>query len=364
MASKRKRTALKPEAIREQEGFARAIGLSKDGVPACSSFFSAHKYSLVDFRGDVTGSKTRMFQYPAHRDRNYVEWNTSPARANRTTTFVWIGGSQLRPAFRPCFPYPKATLFVDGVERLKFPIGTIATFGNLGFTAAKDDFVLVFEPRRFQSLVEQPHRTWAPHGVSGFYRLTVPGKFLRKGKPLRLRVELPPRRPEFETFFYVSPRQDTLKLDLASLRQEVTQLQADLVQLRQSHEMLYAQNYPQLFPKRIQGRLVIAHQDDTKHYHPASVTVMRDGEIVITAREATDHLATDGRMMLVRSKDSGHTWGPKEIMYDLGHADHRSGPITELPNGDWVTLDYRFGCGYKDGVYDANGVNAPTLWGA
>jgi len=118
-----------------------------------------------------------------------------------------------------------------------------------------------------------------------------------------------------------------------------------------------------LFPKRVKGELVVAHQDDTRHLHPAQVTVMRDGEIVITAREASDHLAPDGRIILVRSTDGGRTWSPKQVMYDLGNVDHRSAPITELANGDWVTLDYRAGCGYTpEGIYDPNVMTGPTLW--
>ncbi|MBI4028605.1 MAG: exo-alpha-sialidase [Verrucomicrobia bacterium] len=362
-------TAAQPSS-REQEGFQRAFNVPKGGAPACSSCFSGYGYSLNDFRGDITNGKgDALFRYPAHRDRHAVEWETSPAESNQTTIFTWIGGSQVRPAFRPSFPYAAATLYVDGVKRLEFPMGRSDCFTPIndipGFESGQKDFLLHFEPRRFQSLAEPPHRMWTPHGVSGFYRLTVPGKYLKKGRPLRLRVELPPSKPDVEMFFYVSPRRDALREDISILRREVAQLQADMVQLKLSHEMLYAQAYPQLFSRRVRGQLVIAHQDDTKHLHPAQVTVMSDGEIVITAREGTDHLAPDGRMILVRSKDHGRTWGPKEVMYDLGNADHRCAVITELPNGDWVALDYRSGGAYTpEGIWDANAPAQPTLWGA
>src|ERR1041384_5326245 len=98
----------------EQEGFARAIGVPKDGVPACSSGFSAHGYSLNDFRGDITDGKRNIwFKYPAHKHRRAIEWETSPAKSSKDTTFTWIGGSQVRPAYRPAFPYHAATLYVN-----------------------------------------------------------------------------------------------------------------------------------------------------------------------------------------------------------------------------------------------------------
>jgi hypothetical protein len=69
----------------------------------------------------------------------------------------------------------------------------------------------------------------------------------------------------------------------------------------------------------------------------------------------------------VRSKDGGRTWGPKEVMFDLPKADHRSAPIYELPNGDWVTTDYRAGAEYSaEGIWAwaANMERGHTLWGA
>lgn len=346
----------------EQEGFDQIVGLPDDVTPTCGSDFCGSGTNLADFRGAVPASGggfgAGWLSAPAYLDRRHVEWRTTPAEAVRDTVFTWIGGSQVRP-YRPSFPYATATLHVDGVARLRFPLGWINPY-----SVVVDGFVFMFEPRRFQSLVEAPHRNWDAHGVSGFYRLQVPAKFLTPGKPVTLRVSIDDAPKNCESFFYLSPRRDALRVNLTTLRNEVARLQTDLVQLRASHEMLYAHLYPELFPNRIRGQRVIVHQDPLLHYHPATITVLRDGEVIITAREGFDHLSPDGRIVLFRSRDGGVTWGGKELLYDMGNSDHRCAPIFELPNGDWLTTDYRAGSEYNDqGVWDIEHMTGPTLWG-
>ncbi|NQU11211.1 exo-alpha-sialidase [bacterium] len=340
---------------REQEGFARAIGSTGDQLPQCSSVCFANPATLRDFRGPVPGPAGN------HRDQTAMEWETSPAAASETTVFTWIGGTLRRPA-GPAFPHVTATLTVDGRWPIRMPVGR--PFPYQVASAENPDCILWFQPKRFQSLVEAPHRCFEPDGVSGFYRLQVPGAGLAAGRAVRVRVELDPPAAVGESYCYVSPRTDVLPLTLGILRDQVAQLQDDLTQVRLSHEMLYAQVYPELFPDRIRGARAVICQHPTKHYHPASITVMADDEVVVTAREALDHLARDGRMILVRSRDGGRTWGPVELMFDLGGADHRSSPIVELPNGDWVTTDYRAGAEYTDGLFAEPKIKQPTLWGA
>jgi len=343
---------------KEQEGFGKAANSSemKEGFLACSTTASSVGMGITDFTGATKGA------WGGGARMNFVEWDTSPARSATAVTFTWIGGSQVRPV-GDAFPRSTATLFVNGASVLHIPLGLLSSY-----LIDEGDFRLGFEPRRFQSLVEEPHRVWEPSGVSGFYRLTVPKRCIQKGEPLRLRVELDAAGEKRSVLFYVICRKDALRTDLTMLREQIAQLQRDMVQLTKSHEMLYAQVYPRMFPNKINTEPIIIHQDETKHYHPATVTVMSNGEVVVTAREATDHLANDGRMVLFRSQDNGMTWGAKELMFDLVRADHRSSPIFELPNGEWLTTDYRVGGFYnKDGSYDPlSAVHAqePTQWGA
>lgn len=346
----------------EQEGFSRSLSTSADEVPRCSSIFYAYPVmNLADHRGappDEHG--TPVGKTGPHADRSFVEWETSPAETSETTVFTWIGGSQVRPALTPAYPYITATLYINGERRLVFPLGCSDLY-----IVRDGGYSLTFEPRRLQSLAEELDRYFSPHGVSGFYRLEVPGEQLVPGKPLTLRVELQPTDGSHETFFFLSPRADVLSMNLSILRDEVAQLQADMVQLKRSHEMLYAQVYPHLFPRRVQGKLVIAHQHETRHMHPANISAMSDGEVVIAFRDAQAHLDRHGRMMLVRSYDGGESWRTPEEMFALPNADHRSSAILELPNGDWVTYDYRAGSLYDDnGIFslDEELVDLPSTW--
>ncbi len=340
------------------EGFARIINCPEDESPFCSSVFgSSDIWGAVDMAGNIPASSGAPHgPIRAYRDRMYLEWETAPARGACDTEFVWVGHSLVRP-LRPAFPPALATLTIDGVSRLDFPLG-VPGFGKV---ANADGFCLAFEPRRYQSSVEEHHRYWCPGGVGGIYRLRAPAKRVKAGKPLRLRVDLPPKTPQYETVFFVSPR-PALANDLQSLRLEVEQLQRDLVSVRMAQERLYAQHYAHLFPAKIRGELVVVTQDPTRHFHPPSITALANGELIVTMREATDHISRDGRMVLVRSSDQGRTWGPRELMFDLGNADHRSCAITELPDGTWIGFDYRCQANYRpDGTYNFD-PRDPTLW--
>ena len=349
----------------EHEGFAEAANVAAGELHVCGSCYSSFGMSIADFRGPAAPAEGELpgaapGWTSAFKDRRSVEWETTAVEGEGNRVFTWIGGSQVRP-MRPSFPYATARLLVDGVERLRFQLGWPQLY-----TVTVDGFSLDFEPRRFVALVEQSHRSWEPHGISGFYRLEIPAQHLTVGKPVCLRVELDPPPGGSESLYYVSPRSDALRLNLVILRDEVAQLQADVVSLKRSNEMLWAQHYPELFPARVKGERVIALQHETLHYHPATLTVLRNGDAVITCREATDHLSPDGRMVIVRSSDGGRTWSPREVLYQLTPtSDHRCGPIFELPDGEWATTDYRAGCLYnQDRTFSTGTPKGASLWGA
>jgi len=337
----------------EQEGFRRPLSVPEGEIPWCTTSPQGNPPHLTDFRGELPGKAVTI------TGRTFTEWETSPAQAKRETVFTWIGGSEVRPAMRPAYPMAQAVLTIDGKYTVEFPLGWPDRY-----TLHAGECTLEFQPQRAMTHVESYHRAFRIPNVSGFYRLTVPAGWVEEGQPLRLRVDLP-ALPDAQTVYFTSPRPDALATSLATLRGEVSMLQSDLTELRKAHEMLAAQIYTRLFPQRLQGERLIAAVDNILHLHPATVTALRDGEVIITCREGSDHLATDGHIVVTRSQDGGRTWSPRETLYDLGKSDHRCAPIFELPNGDWVTTDYRAGAFYdENGMFDWTRYDEYSLWGA
>jgi hypothetical protein len=60
---------------------------------------------------------------------------------------------------------------------------------------------------------------------------------------------------------------------------------------------------------------------------------LRNGDILVTYRSASSHVAADGRLMVARSRDQGDTW-THQLLYDDPRLDDRSHVgITQLANG-------------------------------
>src|SRR5688500_15932356 len=91
---------------REQEGFAKAIGIPAGEALMCAWGRVNSGVGVADFRG-------KGITAPAFGQRRAIEWETSPVQSAETTVFTWIGTSEVRP-LRPSYPYATAKLFVDG----------------------------------------------------------------------------------------------------------------------------------------------------------------------------------------------------------------------------------------------------------
>lgn len=80
-----------------------------------------------------------------------------------------------------------------------------------------------------------------------------------------------------------------------------------------------------------------------------------NGDLLVAFTETERHVSPNGRIMMIRSSDNGHTWTAPAVLYDSVIDDRESG-LTELPDGSllvhlWSTHWTRdaYERGYRDG---------------
>jgi len=338
----------------EQEGFGKCLSHGEDDVPRCCSKTVSVAAWNADFRGPVPGTGK------VQRDLDYIEWETSPAGRQGDCTFCFMAQTHVIPEFRPAYPYITATLSIDGDVSIPMPLAK-----PTGFQTTRGGVHLYFEPRRFTSMAEAAHRMWNPDGVSGIYRVTVPASMITIGKPVKLKLALDKSGGDIVAYAALSPRRDVLSLDLAILRDEVAQLQSDMVGLKTAFASLAAKAYTELFPNYLKAERGVAIVEETWHMHPPTLCRYDGDNILLTYRRATDHLAANGACYAVRSFDKGKTFTGPELMFDLGNSDHRSTSLLQISNGDLVGSDYRVGSGYdSEGKFNGyKAVRSHSLWG-
>lgn len=346
----------------EQEGFGKVLSHSENDIPRCASDSTSFFPNIVDYRGLVpTVAGKYEWVKEAHTSHRFIEWETPPAQNGEECTFCFIMNTLVVPEYRPAYPYVTATFSVDGKDVFAIPLGDARNYRiDAGQVA------LSFEPRRFTSMTEGHLRFIEPNGASGIYRLTLKAPLVTQGKPVKLKVALDETKLDVMTYVTLVPRRDVLALSLATLRDEVAQLQTDLVEFKLAHAMLAAKNYPELFPEMLQAETGIAVVQKTRHMHPPTLCKYDGDNILITFRLATDHLSLDGACYAVRSFDKGKTWTAPEEFFDLGNSDHRSTPLIQIENGDLVGTDYRAGVHYhKNGerLTTRETLDIPCMWG-
>ncbi len=94
---------------------------------------------------------------------------------------------------------------------------------------------------------------------------------------------------------------------------------------------------------------MVIYQNGFKHVHPADLIQLRNGELLLMAREGTEHISNDGDVIMLRSKDQGKTWGDKRAIAAIKDLDEREGCGLQLKDGTIVV-----GIFYNN-LYDADG---------
>ena len=330
-------------------GLLRAAGPAQRVEGYASTVFTPSSPSRLtpqDFRGPATGSMTASWWAPGQQHTNYVVWKTAPPTEKRDTEFVFIAASAVTPA--EFARGPQARLSVNNVPVITFDLGITL---NRTWTG-RGGYALQYESRRADWPFTAAHRQFELNGQSGRYFLRVPAEAIEPGQPLTLKVEMLPFPAWKNGWFMVKHRTDALQEESESaLGGQVRQLQRDVTHLHEMVQVLAANQYSSLLNTRELDHSVI-YSNGYRHLHPADLIKLQNGELLLTAREATEHISSDGDVILLRSSDNGKTWGRKQVIAGIKDLDEREGCGIQLKDGT-ILIGIFFNALYKpDGEYE------------
>ena len=297
-----------------------------------------------DFRGQARGYMTAGWWAPGQMKKNYVSWMTASVAAKKETTFVFVGAtSVLRSEFSRG---PSAKLFVNGREVLTFTIGV-----NQDRVWKEGDYELKYISKRVEFPYFGSHRELRElNGNSGIFQLKVPASIVDAGKPIELKVEILPFAAWNNGWFMVKEYRDVSKSSMATLEAEIETLRQDVATLNRQTHVLATRVYPELTGSKKFEHTVI-HHDGFRHLHPADLVLLRNGELLLMAREGAEHISNDGDVILLRSNDRGRTWSGKQVIAGIKDLDEREGCGIQLKDGTIVVGVFYNNLYAADGSY-------------
>ncbi len=327
-------SAFAAETVQRVEGFASVVySPSANSRPGTKP---------ADFRGPARGYMTRPWWTTGSPQK--LQWKTAVVPEKKATEFSFMGASAVVPA--EFSRGPMARLSVNGKSSVTFEIGQ-----TRDRVWKENGLELRYESRRSEWPFGAAQRQFFLNGDSGIYRLTVPAALITAGQPATLEVDLLPFPAWRGGWFTVKERTDTLIENEQSLVEQVKQLQRDVTRLGELTHVLAANQYNQLLEPREMQHSVI-YTDGWKHLHPADLIRLQNGELLVTAREATEHIASDGDIIMLRSKDEGKTWGEKQVIANIKNLDEREACGIQLKDGTIVVAVYYNNLYREDGEYE------------
>jgi sialidase-1 len=300
--------------------------------------------ATIDYRGNSRGYMTAAWWAPGQAKKNVLSWQTAPVPEKKRTTFSFVGASAPTPA--EFSRGPKIKLSVNGQYALTFTIGMLRDF-----TWKEGEYELKYSSKR----VEYPYfgsmREFHLDGNSGLYQLTVPAGVVEAGKPAVIEVEQLPFDRWNNGWFMVKPYKDVLKQQtIESLQQELNTLRNDVSVLNEQTHILATQVYSHMLGTDNMKHDVV-YSNGFRHLHPADLIKLKNGEWLLMAREGTEHIANDGDVFLLRSKDQGKTWGQKKWIANIKDFDEREGCGIQLKDGTIVVAVFYNNLYFPDGAY-------------
>ncbi|MEO7650371.1 MAG: sialidase family protein, partial [Bryobacteraceae bacterium] len=328
------------QAPQRVEGFASLIHSPSAG--------SRQGTKPLDFRGPASGHMTAPWWTTGPRQR--LKWRTAAVPEKRPTVCAFTAATSVPPA--DVAYGPKGTLYFNGKAAVTFDTGQ-----TRDRVWKQDGFELRYESRRSEWPYAASHRQFSLNGDSGIYSLSVPAASVTAGQAATIEVELLPFPAWPNGWFMVKARTDTLSDSPQSVNEQVRQLQRDVTRLQELTHVLATNQYTALLGTAGREHSVI-YTNGFRHLHPADLIQLQNGELLITAREAAEHISRDGDVILLRSKDGGKTWGEKHVIAAVKDLDEREGCGVQLKNGTIVLAVYYNGLYGEDGEYGWNWANS------
>ena len=281
--------------------------------------------SSVDFRGQHPGGWTAPWWAPGTMTNNTLVWKTAICPEQKRTLFSFVGSSSSTP---PEFSKgPRAKLFVNDRYALTFELGV-----KRDRSWKEGELELRYISKRVEWPYWNAHRQFETNGNSGIYQLIVPASQITAGQASTLKVELLPFDAWPKVWFSVKARKDTLKPGPEALQQQVEQLQKDVARLGELTHVLATQQYQQLLDSREFQHFII-YSNGHRHVHPADLIPLKNGDLLLTTREASEHISRDGDVVMLRSRDGGKTWGERQVIGGIPDVDEREGCGIQLSDG-------------------------------
>lgn len=297
-----------------------------------------------DYRGTSGSASTAHWYRLAQPGEPDLTWLTAPAPKAVDTTFAFAGESANLP--ENVFPPNQATLYANGERAVTFDLGQ-----RQRRLWQSGDWALEFVPKLVAASVDGVHRQFGTRGCCGVYRLAAPARAVQAGKPMEIRIAVEPLRSDVITWFAVRQRGDVLEVSARSNADEIQRLQDELIRLKRVVGALARRSYSELFPERIETDSVIIYENGRAHVHVPDVLRLRNGDMLCAFREATEHLSNDGRIVMVRSRNGGKTWGERVVLVETPDTDERECALAQLRDGTLLANEWPNTYYDRDGMY-------------
>lgn len=320
-----------------------------EGFDSVEFHYNANRSAAVrDFRGSAKGYMTAGWWSAEQLKKNVLSWRTSTVPEKKQTTFSFIGSSSVLPA--EFSVGPKAKLSVNGNYALTFTLGRMRDF-----SWKEGEYELKYISKRIEYPYMGFHRQFELHGNNGVYQLTVPAAAVEAGKSAIIEVEILPFELWHNGWFMVKERRDVLKQSMESLQGEMESLRADMRVISEQTHILATELYTNKVGANNDFKHQVIYSNGYRHLHPADVIKLKNGDLLVMTREATEHFANDGDVVMVRSKDGGKTWGDRKVISAIKDLDEREGCGIQLKDGTIVVGVFYNNLYKPDGIYDWEG---------